>query len=231
MWLNPCLNILDGISFSTWARSTQRWYMVSAKLKAAFEPSGPSWHSWTNDSGKLTNLPDVTVHKSLNNCTCFCNDKLRSKICKFQLSCEATFKPSIFNANCFRPIVSFSLPLTAASMSGVVTSIALFCCSGEMDKNFEINSMGVGLAFSLAKCAVNSDGSNRNSNHKMVSADNGTVFGRNGSSIPMHTSNDPVNQKPNERKSKKINATQMGGSVKTLNCSYERSILFRVTIP
>lgn len=37
--------------------------------------------------------------------------------------------------------------------------------------------------FALARCDVSKEGSNRNSNHKIVSADKGTVLGLNGSSI------------------------------------------------
>lgn len=142
--LNPCRKTLGGISLRTCARKIHRWYMVNAKLNAFFDPSGPSWHSCTSDSGNVTSLSDVIEHKSLSSCTCFCGERFRSSTCKFHFRYDATFKPRIFNANCFRPIFKPSLRFIADSISGVVAVGALFWLSGAIERNFEMSSIGVG---------------------------------------------------------------------------------------
>lgn len=51
------------------------------------------------------------------------------------------------------------------------------------------------LAFSFCKCVVNNDGFNRNSNHSIVSASNGTDVGFSGSSMSfsgLFTTNKPI---------------------------------------
>lgn len=143
-WQIPCRKTRIGVSLSTCARKIHRWYIVNAKSKAFCVPSGPKWHSCTNDNGKVTDLSDVIEHKSVSSWTCLCSDKFRSSTCKFHLRYDATFSPRIFSANCLRPIFKPSLRFIADSMSGVVTVAVLFWLSWAIERNFAINSIGVG---------------------------------------------------------------------------------------